>query len=242
MWPRPWPWTQFHDCRLATQPVWSRGARDSRLAIRSPRRHFAAGRHRRTVVHRRAPRSVQFPQAAEPFWKEATQVRPGQPVNVERTNRRPMGHVLPRRLSNVSGNQFVQKAFGEVLHPFRSMSEGSAFSRCSAHGADWHNRCAGPMPAQWKRPRRVFRCCPAARHARRSTSPPLPRWVGEPARCAPYADHAPSHRTAVSGWVSRHHSPTAATDPRGAAIPVTGTTVRSQSTCHEVQAGSFSTG
>jgi hypothetical protein len=113
--------------RLATQPVWSRGARDSRLAIRSPRRHFAADRHRRTAVHRRAPRSVQFPQAAEPFWNEATQVRPGQPVNAERTNRRPMGHVLPRCLSHVSGNQFVQKAFGEVLHPFRSMSEESAF-------------------------------------------------------------------------------------------------------------------
>ena len=52
--------------------------------------------------------------------------------------------------------------------------KGRRFSRCSAHGADWHKRCAGPMPAQWKRPRRVFRCCPAARHARRSTSPPLP--------------------------------------------------------------------
>jgi hypothetical protein len=46
----------------------------------------------------------------------------------------------------------------------------------------------------------------------------LPRWVGESARCAPYADHAPSHRTAVSGWVRRHHSPIAAPDPR-AAIP-----------------------
>lgn len=132
--------------RLATQPVWSRGARDSRLAIRSPRRHFAAGRHRRTVVHRRAPRSVQFPQAAEPFWNEATEVRPGQPVNAERTNRRPMGHVLPRRLSHVSGNPFVQKPSAKCFTRSARCPKSRRFSRCSAHGADWHKRCAGRCP------------------------------------------------------------------------------------------------
>ena len=101
----------------------------------------------------------------------------------------------------------------------------------------------GPLdvvPAHWKRPRRVFRCCPAAReHAvNLATTPPV---GGRTCSLCSNADHAPSHRTAVSGCVSRHHSPTAAPDPRGQPYPSRAQRCE-ESTCHEVQAGSFSTG
>ena len=226
--------------RLAIQPVWSRGARDSRLAIRSPRRHFAAGRHRDSGV----PSCTAISPISAGRLSGTKPPRSG-PVN-RATRSEPTADLRDTFYLVVfptfRGTSSFRKPSAKCFTRSARCPKSRRFSRCPVDGADWHKRCAGPMPAQWKRPRRVFRCCPAARHARRSTSPPLPRWVGEPARCAPYADHAPSHRTAVSGRVSRHHSPTAAPDPTGAAIPVTGTTVRSQSTGHEVQAGSFSTG